>query len=91
MKLNQRNRRNSKGVALVEYALALGAIASATIFIFGSLGVNLGEVVEDLGSSFTVEGAAGTDVGAGGEPVNFVNRKPLVNPLIFPFLRLHRK
>ncbi len=73
-----KNNRNKKGITLVEYSLALGAVASAAIFAFSSLGANASEVVEDLTSALTVDGQQVNEAGAGGEPVKFVNYNPLV-------------
>jgi hypothetical protein len=49
-------RRDKKGLALVEYAIGLGAVASAAFVSFNYLGFATGEVVEGLTDSFRVDG-----------------------------------
>jgi hypothetical protein len=49
-------RRNKKGLALVEYAIGLGAVSSAAFVAFNYLGQSTGEIVEGLTDSFRTDG-----------------------------------
>lgn len=47
-------RRNKKGLALVEYAIGLGAVASAAFVAFNYLGFATGSIVSDLTDCFRI-------------------------------------
>ena len=66
-------RRSRKGLSMVEYAIGLGAVASAAFVAFNYLGWSTGEVVEGLTNALHVDGQYVNTP----EPLKFSNRDPI--------------
>lgn len=58
-----KNRRNSRGQSMVEYAIGIGCVAALCMVALGSLGHISGEMIQNVERAIIYGGTTSPDVG----------------------------